>query len=106
MGCRGISALLWHLEHLLPSFFSDLGVCSAVSLTFFLLSPSCCCRAFFYLFLNTYMEMPPASLMGSALASGGSILERAGIDSVRHGCPLTEDILAAPTCTCYQSLEV
>jgi len=31
------------------------------------------------------MEVLPLSLMGSALASGGSVLESAGIGSIGHG---------------------
>ena len=41
-------SLLWQLKHVLPSFFSDLGVCRAVSLTFFLTSLSHGCYAVFF----------------------------------------------------------
>jgi len=64
-----------------PSFFTDLGVCRVVSLT----------KSHSFLWLQiphlkyVLTEALPLSLMGSALASGGSVLELAGIGSVGHG---------------------
>ena len=58
------------------SFFTDLGVCRVVSLTF---QSSLCCR--FPLLKSVLPEALPPLLMGSALASGRSILEPAGIGS-------------------------
>ena len=46
-------ALFWHLEHLLPSLFTDLGFCRAVSLTFSHSCPSQLLRSIFNPFLNT-----------------------------------------------------
>lgn len=43
--------LLWHLEHLSPSFSTDLGVCKAVSHSS--LSPSCCATAVVLFFLSS-----------------------------------------------------
>jgi len=63
------------------SFFTDLGVCRIVSLTSSQSSLPCC--SFFPLLKYIILEVLPLSLMGSALASGGSILELSGISSVR-----------------------
>jgi len=75
--------------HLLPpSFFTDLGVCRVVSLP---LSHSSLYTAvsppsFFLPFLKCVItEVLPPSLIGLALASGGSILEPAGTGFIRHG---------------------
>ena len=70
-----------------PSFCTDLGVCRVVSLTCshsslwlqFLLSSN-----FFPLLKYVLPEALPPLLMGSDLASGRSVLEPAGIGSVRH----------------------
>ena len=70
-----------------PSFFTDLGVCRVVSLTVSLVSShccSCCCAATFSLLKCIILEVLPPTLMGSALASGGSTFEPAGIGSVGH----------------------
>jgi len=64
-----------------PSFFSCLGVCRVVSLTF--LSLSHC--VFFPLLKYLISEVLPLSLIGSASVSSGSILELADIGSIRHG---------------------
>ena len=68
---------------------------------FSLLSLSCCCTVVFLHFLKYVItEALPPSLMGSALASRRSILDPAGIGSIRHGGSfwhlLTEATLAAP----------
>jgi len=71
-----------------PSFFTDLGVCRVASLTsshsslLTAVSP----QVFFLPFLNYVIpEALPPSLIGSALASGGSHLEPSGTGCVRHG---------------------
>lgn len=78
MGCKEL--LIWHLEHLLTSFFTDIGVCSVVS--FSLLSPSFCCPDFFFLFLKyIIIRVQLMSLTDSALTSSGPLLEVAGMNS-------------------------
>jgi len=72
---QGNSALC--LEHLLPSFCTDLGGCVIVSLHIFsLLSPSCCLAGFFFSFFFFFFpfltEAQPTLLMaqlGSAVGS-------------------------------------
>jgi len=69
-----------------PSFSTDLGVCRAVSLTsshFSLLTAIP--QQVFPLLKYVIIEALPPSLMRSALASGGSVLEPAGTGSIRHG---------------------
>lgn len=64
-GCRGISA--WHLEHLLPSFLTGLGVSRIVSLIYshsFLWSKMCT----FYNLLNYVI---PGMLTGDATITEG-----------------------------------
>jgi len=70
-----------------PLLFTDRGVCRVVSLT-----PShpsfptaVSCRFFLPLLEYVITEALPRLLIGLALASGGSILEPAGIGSIRHG---------------------
>ncbi|CAN0156260.1 unnamed protein product, partial [Bubo scandiacus] len=46
---------------------------------------SCCCAAAFPLLKPVIPEALPPSPMGSALASGGSLLEPAGLGSTAHG---------------------
>ena len=109
----------WLLENLCSSTwsisspsFTDVGVYRAVWLT---CSHFCCSYTaggsvlggFFPPFLNYVIpEAPPPSLMGSALTSGGSVLEPAGIGSIRHRGSfwqlLREATSVAPTC--YQNL--
>jgi len=101
MGCRGttmVSSLvagkspLRCLEHLLPSFSSDFGVCRAVSLTFFsLLSVTAAVQRLLSFLKNVFAEALPVLLSGSALASSGSVLEPAGT-----GC-LTWGMLLGPS---------
>jgi len=70
-----------------PSFFNDLGVCRVVSLasSHSSLSTAPSQQFFFPPLLNYFIpEVPPPLLMGLALARSGSILERAGIGSIRH----------------------
>jgi len=83
------------------SFFADPGVCRAVSLTFFLLlSPTAAAQHFLPFLKCIFTEAPSLSLMGSALASSGSILELAGTGSGQHEgnswSLLTEVTPAAP----------
>ena len=76
-------SLLWCLKHLLPLILHCFGVCRVASLTY---SHSCVTLHFFSLLLKYVIpEALPPSLMGSALASSGSILEPAGIGSIGHG---------------------
>jgi len=99
-GCRGISAPApgaptpppssqtlvsgeWFLSHILTPLYC------------------CCCAAcLFPLFKYVITEALLPSLMGSALASGGSVLEVAGIGSIRNGGSfrqlLTESTPIAP----------
>lgn len=67
--------LLQRLERLLPSSFTDLGVCRAASLTFSLLSHTAVAQRFLPVPRYIATEVPPASLTGLALASGKSLLE-------------------------------
>jgi len=64
------------------SFLTDLGVCRVVSLTY----SHCSIPLQFFVLLLKYaiIQALPLSLMGSALASGVSILEPAGIGFIRH----------------------
>jgi len=48
--------LLWHLEHLLPSFCTDCGVCMAVSHTFSFLSPAAIAITQGFFFLSTMLS--------------------------------------------------
>jgi len=70
-----------------PYFFTDLGVCRVVSLTYSLSYCSYCCTGlgFFPLLKCVIPETLPPSLTGLVLASAGSVLEPAGIASVGHG---------------------
>ncbi|KAM9591171.1 uncharacterized protein ACIBXB_006070 [Morphnus guianensis] len=70
-----------------PSFFTDLGVCRVVSLTCSrsaLQLPFPCALQLFPLLKYVIPEALPLSLIGSALAGGGSVLELAGIGSIGH----------------------
>jgi len=67
-----------------PFFFTDLGACRAISHRLTPLSSCNCCYAGFFPFLNILSEVPPLSLVGSALVSSGSILELAGIGFIGH----------------------
>jgi len=83
-GCRRISSLAPGEPSPPPSFLTlvSAGLCLSHFFTFFLLaamqrlSPSC---------KYVVTDVLPVSLTGSALASGRSILEPAGIDTVQHG---------------------
>jgi len=69
-----------------PSFFTDPAVCRVVSLTWSHSSLSTAApQQVFPLPKYAVAEALPLSLMGSVLASSGSILEPAGIGSIRHG---------------------
>jgi len=64
---------------------TDPAVCRFLSLLFFphtSLSQLLC--SYFCPSLNVTTEMPPASLLGSSLANGGSFLELAGTDCTWH----------------------
>ena len=70
-----------------PSFFTDLGVCRVVSLTYShssLLTAAGVMQFFPPLLKYAITEALPLLLMGSALASGGSVLEPAGINFIGH----------------------
>lgn len=64
--------LLWCLEHLLPSFFTDLNVFRIFSL---LVSSSCCYAAYFSFLKSAITEIQLTLLIGLALASSVSLLE-------------------------------
>jgi len=74
----------WGISSL--AFFTDLGVCRAVSLLYSLLSPAANCPyvGFFPLLKYVIPEALPPSLVGAALASSRFVLEPAGIASVGH----------------------
>jgi len=76
--CSGISN---------TSFFTDHGVCRVVSLASSHSSLSTGFSPQFFLALVKYVitEVLPPSLIGSALARSGSILEPAGAGFIRHG---------------------
>lgn len=74
-------SLPWLLEHL-PSFI-DLGVCRTVSLIFTPLWPELLLHSP-PLLKHLIPEKLPPLLMGSALASRGSVLEPGGLGSIRH----------------------
>jgi len=79
--------LLWSLEHLLPLLLHwpwCLQSCFSHIFSFLLSAAKCCYAGFFPLPNYVIPEALPGSLMGSALASSGSVLELAGIGSVRH----------------------
>ena len=65
-----------------PSFFTDLGVCRVVSLTFSHSSLLAAAQHFLPFPKYVVTEALPALLIGSALASGGSVLEPAVTGSV------------------------
>jgi len=79
-----------------PSFFADLGVCRAGSLTCSHFSVCCAALLPFLKYVTT--EEPPALLMGSAVSCSGSVLEPAGTGSLRCGgspWPLTTEATPA-----------
>jgi len=80
------------------SFFTALFVCRAASLTFFSLLSYSCCVAFLHFLKDMITEALLKSLMGSALGSGGCVLELSGTGSIwgQPLCLLTEATLAAP----------
>jgi len=85
--CTVGESLLQHLEHLLPLLLHcPWCLQSCFSHTVSLPSIRCCCSTPGFPSLLKYIipEVLPPLLMGSALASSGSILELAGIGSVRH----------------------
>lgn len=77
-GYRGICAQL--LEHFLPTFpFTGNGVCRALSLVFFSLLFLTSAIQWFSSFLKIYSHRGATTVFdGSALVSGGSVLEPAG----------------------------
>jgi len=71
-----------HLFSISDHFFTDLGVCRVVSFTY---SHSSLLQVFFFPLLRYVIpEVLPPSLMGSALANSGSLMEPAGISFIRH----------------------
>lgn len=67
------------------SFCSDLGICRVVHLTYSSYSlPVVVVQDVFLLFKYFIPEVLPRSLIGSALANAGSVLDPSGIFSVRH----------------------
>jgi len=70
-----------------PSFFTALGICRVASLTWShsSLSSATSWQVFFPLLEYVTTEVLPSSLTGLALTSGESVLELAGIGSIRHG---------------------
>jgi len=95
IGCRGMSSLA-------PGALPSLALVSAELFLSHSLTPLSHCRLFFLLLLNYVLpEALPPSLMGSALASRGSVLEPAGIASIGHRGSfwqlLTEATPVAPT---------
>lgn len=63
-----------------PSFYTDLGVCRAVRLSF--LSPGCNCEGF--LFFSFCLNISESLSLLLTLSSDGFFLEPAGIGSLRH----------------------
>lgn len=97
---------LWHVEHLLPLILHCPCLQSCFSRKAAALSP----------FIGHVIpEVVPQSLMGSALASDGSVLEPASVGSVRHresfkhllteATPVTSPLLPI-TCPCKSSTEL
>jgi len=107
IGCKGkISALVSQAPPPL-SFFTDLGVCRVVSLTssHSSLFTAVSLHGFFPLLKYVITEALPLSLIGLALASGGSILEPAGTGFIRHGGSFLQLLTEATSITpCYQNL--
>jgi len=100
-------SLLRYLEHPLPLLLNcPWCLQSCFSHIVSLLSLDCCLPAvlgFFHLLKYVIPEALPPSLIGSALASGGSVLEPAGTGCIRHGGSfshlLTEATPIAPPAT-------
>lgn len=67
------------------SFFTDVGVCRAVSYTFFL-NP--CCFAAFCPLIRLFPEAPPELLTGLAVCCSSSALRVTGNDCAQHGAAL------------------
>ena len=88
MGCRGnLSAPAPGAPPLLPS---SLTLVSAELFLSHLLTPLCHCNCYspetsFPFLKYVILEVLPLWLMGSALASSGSVLEPTGIDFIGHG---------------------
>lgn len=81
--CGGLHELLGNLcsgtwSILSPPFCSPLGVCRVVSFSYSLLFP-CCLHSVFLPLLRQVITRVCDCLKGSALASGGSLLELAGL---------------------------
>jgi len=66
-----------------PSFFTDFSVCNTLSLIYSHSSVPTALSQQFFLHLIITKTLPPV-LVGSALASSGSLLKLAGIGSIRH----------------------
>ncbi|KAM9590921.1 uncharacterized protein ACIBXB_005956 [Morphnus guianensis] len=80
-----------------PSFFTDLGVRRVVSLTCSHSSPASVSRlSQLFLLKNVITEALPLSLIGSALAGGGSVLEPAGIGSLSNTGEASSSFLQKP----------
>ncbi|KAM9591178.1 uncharacterized protein ACIBXB_006075 [Morphnus guianensis] len=87
MGCRGISALAHGAPPPPPSSLTlvSAGLFLLHVLTLLSGCRFCLSRNFFFLLKNVITEAVPLSLIGLALAGGGSVLEPVGIGSVGHG---------------------
>jgi len=81
-----------------PSFFTDLGICRVVSVAYShsSLAAKCHYTGFFSLIKFVITEVLPLSLIGSALARDGSILEPGGTDCIRCRGSFSQ-LLAAST---------
>lgn len=86
MGCRGISVLMPGAPPLPPSSLISVSVELLFSHSHLSLPAAAVAQNFFpLLFKYIISDVQPLSLMGLALASGGSILEPAGLVSVGMG---------------------
>lgn len=98
-----VESLLWHLEHLLSLLYWAGCLQNCFSQIFLLLTPSWCSAGFLPFLIYVITETLPMSLMGSALASGGSVFHLADTGSIRHGdivwCLLTQADPATPATT-------
>ena len=125
MCCRGIPAPPWsfpklpgaageslpqHLEHLLPSSFSHLRVCSVVSHAFSPLTPRCLRGALF--FVKLHCRGATARLRGSAVPCGRSseaayVRHEAAPASPHGDCPCspttTKTLMSTPHTLIYDT---
>ena len=94
-GAAGES-LLWHLEHVVPSFFTDLGVCRVVSPILTPLSHNCC-AAFFPLLKYVITVAPPWAQLWPAVGLSWSWLELPLLDMRTAPGLVTEATHAVPS---------